>query len=86
MKKSLLLALGIMMIIGCSHSQEYLDNPVSFIKDPHFSDYKDSRDDLESSYLRKEITYAEYMEQKGEVDNQYSREVQERDQIISSGR
>ena len=83
MKKSLLL-LSVLVLFGCTYGQDYLDNPTSFIRDPHFTEYKNSRDDLESSYLRKEITYAEYIEQKNKVDEQYSKEVQERNSKIMS--
>ena len=76
--------LGMLVLFGCTYGQDYLDNPVSFIRDPHFSEYKDNRDDLESSYLRKEITYAEYIEQKDKLDLTYTKEIQERDSVIMS--
>jgi len=63
MKKSLIL-LSALVLFGCSYGQGYLENPKSFIRDPHFTAYKKSRDQLESTYLRKEITYAEYIEKK----------------------
>ena len=83
MKKSLLL-LCMFVLFGCSYGQDYLKNPTSFIRDPHFTEYKNTRDDLESSYLSKEITYAEYIEQKDKIDEKYSKEVQERNAKISS--
>ncbi len=83
MKKSLLV-LFMIVIFGCSYGQDYLKNPTSFIRDPHFTEYKNTRDDLESSYLSKEITYAEYIEQKDKIDEKYSKEVQERNSKIIS--
>ena len=83
MKKSLLV-LCMIVIFGCSYGQNYLKNPSSFIRDPHFTEYKNNRDDLESSYLSKEITYAEYIEQKDKIDEKYSKEVQERNSKIIS--
>ena len=83
MKKSLLV-LSMLVIFGCSYGQDYLKNPTSFIRDPHFTEYKNNRDDLESSYLNKEITYAEYIEQKNKIDEQYSKEVQERNSKVIS--
>ena len=83
MKKSLLL-LCMLVLFGCSYGQNYLKNPTSFIRDPHFTEYKNTRDDLESSYLSKEITYAEYIEQKDKIDEKYSKEVQERNSKISA--
>ena len=82
-KKGLLL-FCIAALIGCTYGQGYLDNPPSFIRDPHFAEYKEDRDDLEIQYLHKEITYAEYIKEKDEMDETYAREVQERnDKIIS---
>jgi len=72
------------VIFGCSYGQNYLKNPSSFIRDPHFTEYKNNRDDLESSYLSKEITYAEYIEQKEKIDEKYSKEVQERNSKVIS--
>ena len=83
MKKSLLLFCMI-VLFGCTYGQDYLKNPSSFIRDPHFTEYKNKRDDLERSYLHKEITYAEYIEQKNKIDEQYSKEVQERNSKIAS--
>lgn len=81
MKKSLLLVCAL-VLFGCTYGQDYLEKPSSFIRDPHFSAYKNNRDELESSYLRKEITYAEYIEQKNKIDEQYSKEVQERNSKV----
>ena len=83
LKKGLLL-LCILVMAGCSHGQDYLENPKSFLRDPHFAGYKEKRDDLEKQYLRKEITYAEYIEQRDRLDSAYDRQVQERtDKIIA---
>lgn len=81
-KKSLLLFCAL-VLAGCSYGQNYLKNPEMLIRDPHFADYKEKRDDLERQYLRKEITYVEYVEGKDRLDEKYDREVQERTDIIS---
>jgi len=82
--KKITLLLCMLVLLGCSYGQDYLRNPSSFIRDPHFTEYKDNRDDLERSYLHKEITYAEYIEQKNKVDEQYTKEVQERNSKVIS--
>ncbi len=82
-KKSLLLFCTL-VLAGCSYGQNYLENPEMFIRDPHFAEYKEKRDDVERQYLRKEITYVEYVEQKDRLDATYDREVQERTQKIIS--
>ena len=83
MKKSLVL-MCVIMLFGCSYGRDYLENPEKFIRDPHFTEYKNNLDDLERSYLHKEITYAEYIEQKDKMDNQYTKEVQKRNSVIMS--
>lgn len=83
MKKGLLL-FCVVVLFGCSYQQNYLESPGAFIKDPHFTDYKEKRDDLELEYVRKEITYAEYMERRDQLDAIYDRQVQERNEKIMS--
>ena len=82
-KKNLLLFL-IIILFGCAYGQDYLDNPKSFIRDPHFTAYHEKRDNLELQYLRKEITYAEYVQQKDALDETYAKEVQERNNKMLS--
>lgn len=83
MKKSLLLIL-VLTMLGCSYGQDYLENPDTFIRDPHFAEYQRRRDHLEKIYLHKDITYAQYVEQKNQIDETYAREVQERNNKIMS--
>ena len=82
-KKSLLLICAV-MLCGCTYGQNYLENPEDILIDPHFARYQENRDDLERQYLHKEITYAEYIEQKNRLDSQYDKEVQERTEKIIS--
>lgn len=81
-KRSLLLFCAL-ALFGCSYGQNYLENPQTFLRDPHFSEYKENRDGLELQYLHKEITYAEYVEQRDRLDGKYDREVQERTDKIT---
>ncbi|MBN1870203.1 MAG: hypothetical protein JW847_06500 [Candidatus Omnitrophica bacterium] len=82
-KKSLLLSCAL-VLFGCTYGQNYLENPETLIQDPHFANYKENRDGLERQYLHKEITYAEYIEQRDHLDAKYDREVQERTNKIIS--
>lgn len=84
MIKKCLLLFCALALFGCTYGQNYLENPETLIRDPHFADYQEKRDDLERQYLRKEITYAEYVEQKDQLDEKYDREVQERTDVIIS--
>ncbi len=87
MKRIFLFLLILTGLTGCSVGQEkletYLDNPETFIKDPHFAEYQANMDALESEYLAKKITYAEYIERKKELEDQYTKEVEERNEILS---
>ena len=84
--RKIIVGLAALFLVGCSTVQEkietYTDEPENFVKDPHFGDYKTNLDELESRYLKKEITYAEYLERKKEIDEKYSKEVQERTEKI----
>jgi hypothetical protein len=85
--KKLLLILMCFMALGCAYEgrnlSEYFEDPRSLIRDPHFTEYKEERDELESLYLSKEIDYAEYVERMDELDKTYAKEVAERDAKIA---
>ena len=87
MKRTVIVLMGLIFAAGCSYKGEdlntYLENPSQIIKDPHFSHYQEKRDSLESQYLSKEISYADYVKQLEELDDQYSKEVQDRTDIIT---
>jgi len=81
MKKLLLSVLILFVLcIGCTR-----DDIRNFVKDPHFTSYKDQLDNLESAYLRDEISYPVYLKRKKEIEDTYTKEVQEREDIIHSG-
>jgi len=84
MTKKNLLFISLVMLFGCTYGKGYMEHPETFLRDPHFAEYKDKRDVLESSYLRKEITYAEYIERKEKLGNKYDQEVKERNAVIMS--
>lgn len=87
-RKMIVLLFLVSVLIGCTYAGErtlgdYLQEPTTLVQDPHFGNYKEKRDAIESLYLKKEISYSEYLEQTKELDDQYSREVQQRENIIS---
>ncbi len=73
---------------GCSYEGRglgsYLNEPSTIIEDPHYSSYKEKKDAMESKYLRKEITYSEYLDETQKLDDMYAQEVDERTKIIDS--
>jgi hypothetical protein len=84
MRKEFLLVCMI-FLGGCAESLEtYVNNPSEIVRDPHFKQYEQSLAGLESDYLNKKITYVEYVEKKKQMDDQYTQEVEERNDIINS--
>ena len=71
--------LGIFMLLtGCN----YLDEPQSLLKEPHYAAYQEKLNTLESSYLNGETTYGDYLEKKRQADDTYTKEVQDRTEKI----
>ena len=87
MKKYIGLMLCV-MFVGCNYGGEgfrtYLEDPQAYIKDPHYKHYQQDKEDLERKYLNQEISYVDYIEQKNELENGYSKEVERRRSIIES--
>lgn len=86
-KKIGLVILAAVVLAGCQAGQEklrtYADDPGYLLRDPHFAEYEQRLQGVERRYLSKEITYAEYLEQKQELDAGYSGEVRKRETIFS---
>jgi uncharacterized lipoprotein YmbA len=86
-KKIWMVILAAAVLAGCQAGQEklqtYADDPGYLLRDPHFAGYEQKLREVERRYLAREITYAEYLEQKQELDAGYSGEVQKRETIFS---
>ena len=84
MRKILTIGLAA-MLTGCSYGAEHLKTFVEDpLRDPHYAENQQKLADLESEYLAKKMTYAEYIEKKQELENQYEKEVKERNQKIQA--
>lgn len=79
MRKWLLLFL-VIIFSGCNSSPT--QQLKTFISDPHYAQYQEKLDDLERQQLSGAISYAEYLERKRQLDQDYTKEVQKREQII----
>ncbi|MCR4337357.1 MAG: hypothetical protein NUV91_06080 [Candidatus Omnitrophica bacterium] len=78
----LFLLCGLAMVFaGC---ETLLNEPGSLLTDPQFTEYDQKMKEAESSYLKKEITYAEYLEKKKELDQDYNEEANKRKQVIEN--
>lgn len=79
----LLIFLLVIFLTGCTYDEA--KRLTTFMEDPHYAQYKKQLDSLEKSYLDKEISYAEYLRRKEQIDEQYTKEVQKRERIIHQG-
>lgn len=86
MKNMRLLLAVLLMFAGCSYGKQHvesmLDNPPRVFEDPLYVDYQQQLDALESRYLNQEISYAEYVEKKGDLEDQYTQEADRRQEIV----
>lgn len=76
----------VLIFLGCSYGSDkirtLINEPETILRDPEYADYKESLDHLESDYLHKRISYAEYLEQKRQIEAGYDQEIKtRRDQI-----
>lgn len=72
----------VLALAGCTH-----DNPVQhLIQDQEFAGYKETLDQLEKDYLRKRITYADYLQKKQQVDEEYQKQIETRRHQLENSR
>jgi len=78
--KKMLLVVFCGVLVGCSYGmRDYIDNPSTLLRDPLTYAHRQELNELERAYLRKEMTYAEYLEQKKQLEEDYDRKVQNRE-------
>ncbi len=80
------LILGCVVLASCQYGSDPLktvmDDPITILEDPLTVEHKQAMADLERAYVKKEITYAEYLEQKQELEDDYTKAVQQRENWI----
>ncbi len=80
------LVVVVMVFLGCSYGKQHvesmLDNPPAILEDSLYADIEASLEELEGRYLRQEISYAQYLEKKKELENRYKYEADRRSIII----
>ena len=78
----------ILFIVGCTYEgtriSTYVNKPRTLLQDPLSVNHQQALDDLENSYLHKEITYAEYVKQKQQLEDDYQGKVQARTEIVEN--
>jgi len=79
MKKIFILVLCV-ALFGCSYTmKDYIENPTTILRDPLSYEHREDLNKLERAYLRKEMTYAQYLEKKKQLEEDYNRDVQNRE-------
>ena len=85
--KNGVLILVCLAIAGCTYADDkidgYLDDPKTLLEDPLTVDHERQLSELESRYLAQKITYAQYLEQKQQLQNGYIKDVRKREEILS---
>ncbi len=79
MFRKFFMAFVLITLIGCHY---FPDDFERLMRDPHYTRYQQQLNELESSYLKGSLSYADYLEKKKQIDDTYTQEVQEREQII----
>ena len=86
--KKIIWVVFIFILVGCSAGKEkietYVDEPQNILQDPGFATYREQLEAFEKQYLRKKITYAQYLEHKKELDEKYAKEAAELNEKIIS--
>ena len=73
------------IFMGCSYDmQTYVDEPRTLFVDPLTVENTKALDTLEEAYLKKEISYDEYLKKKAMLEEDYAREVQKREKRIEN--
>ena len=78
MKQGLII-LFLVLLAGCAETtnrlESIVDDPGTILQDPGFANYQQKQDDLEKEYLQKKITYAEYLQRKNKIEEDYARDI-----------
>ncbi len=86
MRYSILFLICVALAAGCSFGerpvQSFIENPPKVLRDPAFTEYQEQLEALESRHLAGEISYAEYVAEQKEIQEDYDRQVRHRDIII----
>ncbi len=84
--KKLFLCIGAIVLLGCGSQKikAYIDDPKTLLADPLTVDLKANMAELERSYAKGEITYADYLEKKKILEDDYTKQVNKRTNWINN--
>ena len=78
MKRIIVLFLAF-LLFGCTYGTDEFKHVVT---DPHFARHQEKLDTLEKSYLAGELSYPDYLSKKKQLEDDYTKEVQVREEKI----
>ncbi len=79
--KNLSLLWVLVLLSGCAYGAQQVKTMVT---DPSSKTHQESLDELESRYLKGDISYSQYQDMKQEELNRYDSEVQKREATLNS--
>ena len=86
--KKILFVMMAGFLMGCASGADtvksLIEDPPALLRDPQFSSYQEQVENLERSYLHKEISYADYLERRRRLDDDYNQVIQERQRTIEN--
>ncbi len=77
--KKITVFLFALFFFGCAYGGEQIE---TLVKDPHYAQHREKLDTLEKSYLHGQISYSEYIAKKKQLEDDYDKQVKEREQKI----
>ncbi len=80
--KRLGIVLAGVLLAGCVSSENLKEDFKTMMTDPKSDEHQKTLEALERSYLKSEITYAEYQDKKKQEEESYSKQMQHRDEIL----
>ena len=82
--KKILMVFLVVIFAGCAETwRGYMEEPQTILRDPHYAQYQDKLRGIEHAYLINEIDYATYLQKKKELDEQYSKEIKDREAMLN---
>ena len=80
--KFFIMLFACLFLVGCEYGAEQVK---TFVTDPHYARSQEELDSLEHSYLQGKISYPDYVAKKKQLEDKYTQEVKEREDIIHDG-
>ena len=75
--------IGLFLLLSVAGCNSFRSGEIKdLVTDPHFTEYQNNMDALESSYLKGEIKYPEYLDKKKKLEDTYTQQQKKQENII----